>query len=212
MLDGSPPRLPRAATLPDYSRRWCRQCESVTVHWREGAPTPRGTALSILALAITPAWLVIESLALQGMPWVDPAMVEAEEGFLTPAQPCPVLGGVSSPSPGASPMSEDPDELVPALLRKLAETKEDARDHFEEIAATLGRLADELDEQGWPGTSAEEYEELRSELYAATRQVDAAILDRPGSRNSLGPRPVACPRPPRSPWGRLLPHCLVCCK
>jgi hypothetical protein len=46
--------------LPDYSRRWCRQCESITVHWREGAPMPWGTALSILALAITPAWLVIE--------------------------------------------------------------------------------------------------------------------------------------------------------
>jgi hypothetical protein len=46
--------------MPDYSRRWCRLCDCLTVHWREAAPIPRRPALALVALTILPAWRVIE--------------------------------------------------------------------------------------------------------------------------------------------------------
>ena len=49
------PTRPGAPAVPDFSRRWCRQCQDIRPHWRQGAPVPRHPAFVLILVAMVVA-------------------------------------------------------------------------------------------------------------------------------------------------------------
>jgi hypothetical protein len=46
--------------VPDHARRWCRRCEALTEHWRDGSPAIRDPRFVLVALVVALAWVFVE--------------------------------------------------------------------------------------------------------------------------------------------------------